>query len=372
MRIRIAGYVPAEGRYSMGRVARTLHAHLAPYLAPDDTAVLDDSAMPRTGTRLLHGPRVKLHKRVLHPLRQCTRPWDVLHLVDNDYALGIPPGKCGRTVVTVHDMMPFLLHDNPAHAFSGRLGWWFYRRTLANLARAGRIACVSQFTRHCLLEQLDELPAPVAVIYNGIDQAMHPLPAGDPMLADFRLRHDLTGKWVVLHVGSCAPYKRIDALLHIAAGLRRTLGDTLCLLKVGGRFSDAQRALVGVLGLGDALVHLTGLDEDQLVCAYNAADVLLWPSQFEGFGLPVLEAMACGTPVVCSNGGALAEVAGDAAATHKPEDHAGMTAACHKVLEDAAYADDLRSRGRARAQDFTWDTAARRYYALYKEVAAGA
>ena len=126
------------------------------------------------------------------------------------------------------------------------------------------------------------------------------------------------------------------------------------------------------LGLGDAVRWTGYLPDADLVRLYQQARVLVMPSLYEGFGLPVIEAMACGTPVVCSRIGALEEVAGDAALFVDPESVPDMAGAIGRVLTEPALASDLSARGLRRAAGFTWETTARRTLELYREALAGA
>jgi len=373
VRILIGGYLPAEGRFSMARTARTLHQYLQPLLVEGDGASLDEAAGAELAPQLNYSSfSLKIEKRLRTPLRLRTADYDVLHLVDNDYAFGIPETRLPRTVVTCHDLMPFLLHDGDYHqAFRGRFGRWCYGRTLKALPRCARVVCVSDFTKRCLLEYGVCGPGNLTVIHQAVDRVFRPAEDDDAAVVAFRKEHDLARKRVILHVGSCDPYKNVDAVLRVFGRLLRESGEDLVLMKIGGTFSADQQALVEQLGLHAHLRTTTGLDDAALVAAYNAADLLLWPSQFEGFGFPVLEAMACGTPVVCSNGGSLPEVSGDAAAVHDWQDEDGLFASCQRILEEPAYAAQLRQQGFERAAQFTWEREAAAYYRVYREVYAG-
>ncbi|MBX3175862.1 MAG: glycosyltransferase family 4 protein [Candidatus Hydrogenedentes bacterium] len=235
------------------------------------------------------------------------------------------------------------------------------------MARCAHVVCVSEFTRRTLLDIAACSEDRTSVIPQAVEAHFQPLDPGDDALGAFRRRHGLEGKRVVLHVGTCLPYKNIGGLLEIF----RSLPEDVVLLKVGGTFAPEEQQLIARHGLEPRLAHRTQLSEPDLVLAYNAADLLLWPSRFEGFGLPVLEAMACGTPVVCSDGGALPEVAGEAARVHPVDDLAGMAASCVAILANPEEAAALRAAGLARAKAYTWEAAARAYCNVYHAVAAG-
>lgn len=371
MKVFICGYVLGEGRFSMVRAARTIHKYLVPLCAPGDTVTLDEPThgviAPAPDCRSLS---VKWRKRVLLPLRLRLKSYDVLHVIDNDYAAAIPPAALLRTVVTCHDMMPFLLTDDLRDAFHGRMGLELYKKGLANMARCARVVCDSHFTRDCVLKYTSCPDDRTQVIYLAVDDCFKPLGPDHPDVGDFARHHGLEAKQAVLNVGSTDPYKNLETVLTVFRKLMDKLGDDLVLLKVGRPFTAGQESLIAQLGLADHIVHLSGLSEQELVWAYNASSLLLCPSHFEGFGLPVLEAMACGTPVVCSNGGSLREIAANAAATHDPQDLDGLFESCRRVLGDERYAAQLREKGRRHAAEFTWTRTASEYYNVYKETLA--
>ena len=128
------------------------------------------------------------------------------------------------------------------------------------------------------------------------------------------------------------------------------------------------KALIQDLSLEDNVTFINHPTEEDLVAFYNVADLFVFPSIYEGFGLPPLEAMACGTPVVCSNAASLPEVVGDAAITFDPYDTAAIAGAMQRVLEDPELAAELRQKGLARASQFTWERTARETIAVYQKV----
>lgn len=368
MKVLLAGFVPAEGRMSMVRTARTLHAALQPLLGPGDSAGLLDDPAAVGPTLKYRDWRVKVQKRLLYPWRLHMARCDALHIVDSDYAAAIPKGRLEQSIVTCHDLMPLLL-GKPLEEIFSRPGLRLFHRSLHNMARAARVVCVSAFTRRCVLDHTDCDPARVSVIPQAVEPHFRPL--AEESVAAFRHRHGLGPGPFVLHVGSAEPYKNIETLLAVVGHLRRAVDPAVRLLKVGGHFSPEHHRTIERAGLRNTIDHLTGLDEEDLVAAYSASALLLWPSHFEGFGWPVLEAMACGLPVVCSNGGSLPEVAGDAAAVCAPEDLDGLVQACADILESPDTVAALRARGIKQAAAFSWKRTAEAYLQVYREVATG-
>jgi glycosyltransferase involved in cell wall biosynthesis len=175
----------------------------------------------------------------------------------------------------------------------------------------------------------------------------------------------------LLHVGSTIARKRIDVLLHVVAALRRER-PAVRLVRVGGPFTAAQRALVRDLGLDDAITVLPFLDRSTLAAVYRRSALVLLPSEREGFGLPVLEALACGTPIIASDIEPLREVGGDAVEYCDPEDVGQWTASILRILAESADRDRAnarRSAGIARAASFSWQHYAAEVVALYARIA---
>ena len=174
----------------------------------------------------------------------------------------------------------------------------------------------------------------------------------------------------MLYVGRCDPYKNVPGLVEAFARLVREGGVKARLRIVGS--PDARYPEAGEtarrLGVADRVEWSGYLDEEGLLKAYQEADVLALLSRYEGFGLPVLEAMACGTPVVCSNAASLPEVAGTAARLVEPEDVAGAAAALREVLANPETAARLRAAGLEQAQKFSWRAATDAVLRLYGEI----
>jgi glycosyltransferase involved in cell wall biosynthesis len=172
-------------------------------------------------------------------------------------------------------------------------------------------------------------------------------------------------------VGTIEPRKNLSALLDAYALLRQhAVTDDTKLVMVGkkGWLYEPFFQHLHELGLEDQVIFPGYVADEELPALYGAAEVFVFPSLFEGFGLPVLEAMACGAPVVCSNATSLPEVAGDAALMVSPQDTAGLATAIQRVLADAELRAKLASLGMAQARRFTWEETARQTLAVYQQV----
>jgi glycosyltransferase involved in cell wall biosynthesis len=173
---------------------------------------------------------------------------------------------------------------------------------------------------------------------------------------------------VVLQVATKGRYKNTPALLTAFAQLRARISDAT-LVRIGAPFYPDESALAEKLGIAAAIRHVGAVSDDRVLAEwYSAADVLAFPSLWEGFGWPPLESMACGTPVVASEIPAIREVVGDAGVLVSPDDPSAMAAAVERVLNDASWSRSLRSKGLERAARFTWANAAARTLAVYESL----
>jgi glycosyltransferase involved in cell wall biosynthesis len=239
------------------------------------------------------------------------------------------------------------------------------------LARADRIIAVSEHTRRDAIRLYDVDPERIHVIAEGVD-ARFRADVGDDVIAGARQRHRLPERFV-LTVGTIEPRKNLTTLLEAYAEIRRRHPD-VGLVVVGGTGWMAEPFFERLRALGlEREVVLTGhLPDEDVVPILNAAEVFAFPSEFEGFGLPPLEAMACGAPVVSSDAASLPEVVGDAGVLVPPRDVAGWVNALERVLGDPALRSELAAKGVARAAGFTWEASARATLDVYRRALATA
>lgn len=289
---------------------------------------------------------------------------DLFHIIDHSYAHLVAVLPAAATVVTCHDLDTFRPVLVPAEDPRPR---WFRAligRTLAGLRQAARVACVSGAVRDELVAAGLVDAARIRVVPNGVDAAMRA--AADPEADSAAER--LLGpprSADVLHVGSTIARKRIDVLLR-AFALVRAARPGARLIRVGG-LAPGQRALAATLGLEGTIVELPFLDRAVLAAVYRRVAVVMVPSDREGFGLPVVEALACGTPVVASDIPSLRETGGTAAVYAPRGDETAFARAALTLIE--APSDGGRQRGIDHAAQFTWRAQAARMEALYREVA---
>jgi glycosyltransferase involved in cell wall biosynthesis len=248
-------------------------------------------------------------------------------------------------VVTVHDLT-LLTHPEWHEASKVRYFGWAMRRAVAT---ATRVLCVSATTAADLTERLGVPGDRVDVTPLGTDLR----PATDAQVAEVRRRLGLDGPYL-LGLGTVEPRKDLPTLVRAFAALAAELPHRLVLTGLAGWGAGELEAAVAASGVADRILVTGYVADADKAALLTGADVFAYPSRYEGFGLPVLEAMACGTPVVTTTGGSLPEVAGDAATLIDPGDEDALAAAIAKLATDPAARQDAATRGLARAATFTW------------------
>jgi glycosyltransferase involved in cell wall biosynthesis len=291
-------------------------------------------------------------------------PWrlDLFHAPDS-----IPP-RAGyrRLVVTVHDL-GFLRYPDTLTADSRR---HYASHIAAAVGAADAVIADSEATRRDLVERLAVPSGAIAVVPLGVDEVYRPLPAAETAAALARFGLD---PGYVLFVGTFEPRKNVAGLCEAYARVRQLVPGAPPLLLVGHRgwLFEGTLARVERLGLGPHVRFLHDVADGDLPALYGGAAVFALASHHEGFGLPVLEAMACGVPCVVSDRGSLPEVGGDVAVQVDPDDPEAMAAAIARVLTDGTLRADLGRRGRERAAAFSWARTARATLDVYDRVLAG-
>jgi glycosyltransferase involved in cell wall biosynthesis len=277
----------------------------------------------------------------------------------------LPPLVRCRSVVTIHDcihlMFPQYLPNRLALA---------YARTSIGLAarRATRVMTVSESSKRDILRFVDVEPERIDVIYNAYDERFEVEPREEDVVR-VRERYQLHDEFV-LYAGNVKPHKNLERLIE-AFNLVRARGlDHLKLVLIGDEISRyaALRRAVHHHQLHKYVRFLGYMPHETLAVMYRLAGVFVFPSLYEGFGLPPLEAMASGTPVVTSNVSSLPEVAADAAILVDPYDPGAIADGIERVLGDEGLRADLRRRGLARARQFSWEQSVRRVREIYDAV----
>ncbi|MBN1954932.1 MAG: glycosyltransferase family 4 protein [Anaerolineae bacterium] len=293
------------------------------------------------------------------------------HLASQTLATLLLFQRLPPTVVTVHDIIPYLVRDDPRFCTYRHLGDCFFDRlALAGLRRAKRLIAISEYTKRCIISVLDYPAERIHVVYRAVDtEAFRP----SPVPAAFRQRYGLEADCqYVLYVGSEDPRKNVDGLVQALALLRQQL-PAVQLLKVGAAHFAAERArlleLVTDLGLEGEVRFFDHVPDEELALWYNAADVFVLPSFYEGFGLPALEAMACGTPVIAANRASLPEVVGPGGVLVDPDDVEVLAERMTELLADPEQRAAASRAALRQAARFSIERQARETMAVYQEVA---
>ncbi len=284
---------------------------------------------------------------------------DVLHDPTGvtPFLLGTGPAAA---VVTVHDVFAWSI---PGYStLADRL---IYRHWLPHLLpRVDTVITISETSKADLIRYLHLDPARIRVIYRCVSDSYRIAP--HEIVEKVKAKYRLPNKYL-LFVGSTEKRKNLPRLLQ-AYGILTQRGNPPPLVVVGApRFAHSS-SLVADLGLQDRVIFTGYIPDADLPAIYSGATLFLFPSLYEGFGLPPLEAMACGTPVVCSNTSSLPEVVGDAAVMVDPYDVPAMADGIERVLGDPDLQEELRRRGLERAAQFTWERAARQTVEVYRKV----
>jgi glycosyltransferase involved in cell wall biosynthesis len=281
------------------------------------------------------------------------RRLDVFH----GLAYALPLALRCPGVVTVHDLS-FMRYPE---LFNRANRMYLSVATRLAVRQAARVVAVSESTKRELVELFGVSPQKVVAIPNGVEPSFRPLPRDE--VEAFRRAKGLPERFI-LHLGTLEPRKNIGLLIRAFA----RLGGDHALVLAGGRgwLYETIFAEVRALGLEGRVLFPGFVPFEEQPLWYNAAAALAYPSLYEGFGLPPLESMACGTPVVCAETSSLPEVVGDAGLLVGSRDEAGLTLALGRLTEDASLHARLSEAGLARARLFSWDDVARRTVDVYR------
>ena len=336
--------------------------------------------LSKRGELELHGITLSPHQSALQPfcanlsvvdvpiyslreqfaIPRAARDFPVLHVPHYN----APVLRKGTTLITIHDLT-HILDARYRDTLKSRL----YARPMLRLGakRATHIFTVSEYSKRQIVEHLDVPAEKVTVTYNGVAPQFFPEPREQAMQTVQR-ECGVTRPYV-LYVGNLKPHKNVDGLLRAFASVwSRTAGDCELLI-IGDESSDgpALREQSKNLGIGAATKFAGKVSDEVLRSAYSAAELTVLPSFEEGFGLPILESMACGTPVACSRAASLPEVGGSAAEYFDPHDIASIATAIERLLHSDGDRERLRQSGFLNVRRFTWSASADRHLEIYRQ-----
>lgn len=275
--------------------------------------------------------------------------------------------KC-PVVLTVHDLIPLRFYKG--HSRYKLLPFWIIKLIIFTaLKKADQLITVSQFTRNEILNFAPFLRKRINVIHNSLSNTFKKMLAKDEIQSVER-KFSLPRR-IILYTGSMKPHKNVDRLLRAFKHLKERINvEDVCVVLSGGEKENIIRLkkLALDLGIDGNVIFTDMLSAEELAGLMNLAEVFVFPSLYEGFGLPPLEAMACGTPVITSNRASLPEVVGDAALLINPESEEDIASAMHRLLSDENLRNQLIQKGFERVKMFSWEETAKQTLEVYREV----
>jgi glycosyltransferase involved in cell wall biosynthesis len=264
-------------------------------------------------------------------------------------------------VVTIHDLAFHLYPEQ----YPGAKQRYLRLMTRLSVQRAARVIAVSEATRQDVIRHYGAASEKVVTVPNGVSDDYRPLPA--EQVAAFRAANGLPERFI-LFVGTLQPRKNLETLLRAYARVVDEIGWELVVAGATGWAYDPIFETARALGLAERVRFAGYVPGEELPLWYNAAGMFVYPSLYEGFGLPLLEAMACGTPVIAANTSSLPEVVGDAGLLVDPRDVEAMAQALRSLAESESLRDDLSERGQQRAAAYSWRRTAEETLAVYRDV----
>ena len=305
----------------------------------------------------------------LYPRRVKKHEADIFHIIEpSDAHLVYWLKQAGKpTVVTCHDLINFYYQGNLKGSVELPIvsrNAWIY--SVKGMKQCDRIIAVSAATAKDTHKILDIDPAKITVVPNAVEEIFKPLPK-DKVDA-FRQQQDVSKDAIcLLNVGANHPRKNLDNILQTIAIVKQQ-GLSVHFWKVGADFTDEQKQFIETHDLSQDVTYLGKPDKAKLVEIYNAADLLVAPSLYEGFGITLLEAMACGTPVLTSNTSAMPEVVGDAGILVDPTDPLKIARSIINLHQDHSYSQTIKEKGLVRVRSFTWKNTAEKVALAYEQL----
>lgn len=286
---------------------------------------------------------------------------DLYHVPQN--GIGIPESKNSIYVATIHDLIPYIMPETVGKGYLSK----FISQMPRIISSVDMIITVSEWSKRDIMKIFNIPDEKIAVTYLAADDIFTPMDksAASNLIAD---KYGIDGSFI-LYLGGFSPRKNVKSILVAFSMIYKNLSKNYKVVIIGSSKDDHQflNKLAQSLGIDGRVCFAGYVPYEDLPCFYNASDLFIYPSLYEGFGLPALEAMCCGTPTITSNVSSIPEITGDGAYLINPFDTAELASAMEKVLEDNAVKADLISRGFERASNFSWRKTAQQTLNIYED-----
>ncbi|MDX2079442.1 MAG: glycosyltransferase family 1 protein [Terrimicrobiaceae bacterium] len=362
------GEYPSMETYADGLAAGLREAFPDWEIAEVEPKQLPNSGLLSKPARAINGVRRYIERFWSYPRRALATKPDVIHVISDHYfqvARFHRPGV--KVVATCHDLIYYRFRKNIEQfaAFVGvsRTAQEFSMRSLR---RCDHVITLSQDNVNDLNSILGVPRERMTIIHNAVPA--HFVPATTESRAAARKALGLADTtFAIMHVGTVEPRKNVDAILETMGLLKN---DDVLFLKAGIEFTPAQNARIAALGIGPRIRHLGRIANEKMVAIYHASDALVFPSLYEGFPFPIVEAMASGTPVITSTASSLPETAGGAAWLADPHDYPTIAAAIRRLRDESGLRAERTAAGFARVKDLTWKKNAEAVATVYQNLFA--
>ena len=305
-----------------------------------------------------------------YPLRWPEGLTGLVHLTRLGQATLLTRKRKYPIVVTVHDIIHYKYRDDPSmHIYRNPVQAWFDAMAVRQLKKADAILADSEYTRQCLIDIAGVPSENIHVIYLGISpKQFYPLEVPRAFYQHYGLNQQTP---YILHISTEEPRKNFPRVIEAFAEIKR-MRPEVRLMKIGRPLYPDQRArhrkLIETLGIQDSIIFIDDVSDEDLPYFYNVGRLLLFPSLEEGFGFPVLEAMACGMPVICSGLASLPEIAGEAALFVNPYKTEEIVESVLRLLSDKRLSTELSIAGITQAKQFSWKKTASQTVGIYQKV----
>lgn len=342
---------------SMERYASSLEKHL------ELLGVEVNSIQPKTSVLFSFLPskmNFKVSRYYYYPFLASLKREGLNHITDQSFAHLIFSLDKKKTIITAHDLIPLEIERDD-------FALEMYKRSIEGLKSAAKVIADSEASKKSLIKNLDLNPENIKVIYLGVEKKFTVINE-KKYLAEVREKYKIPeDAFIILHVGHNLSYKNIEGIIK-SLELFKEKNKEFVFLKVGDDFSSEQKKLISEKGLEKNVLVIGKVLDSELPLIYNLSSVLLYPSLNEGFGFPVLEAMASGLPVVISKEGSLGEIADSAAVYVDPLNYEEIASKLEVVLKEGALREELTRKGLDQAKKFTWEKTAKEVLKVYEEV----